>query len=354
LAVQEDLSRAIVTDGIRHPVDARTKRQLDRPFTERADANDAYLRGLHLHRLKGEANYQQAQDELLRAVKLDPSFALAYASLASTFTVMTVDGYERPTAAWPAANRAVRRALELDAELPEAHSEQSSSWFFFDHDWSGAESAWKRATNARPSPTLPDLLGASSVKLFALGRTSEALALTRRGRQLDPVSPGFAVQEADLLLHDDQVAEAEAIYRSVLDNDPTNDDAWFGLAAASRAAGRSEDAVKAWVKGLRARGEPVPGTFGTDERAYEALERATAELELRRLIDRARKEEYFSPFECARARVLLGDLDRAFHDLDAAGEEQSPGLVFLRVDRAWRSVRHDPRFVAVLDLVGLP
>jgi TolB-like protein len=355
LTVQSDLARAIIADGIRRPLDAETQRRLERPATESAEAHDLYLRALYLHRLEGDANYLGARRLLRRAVALDPAFALAHVSLASTFTVMAVDGFERPVEAWPASNRSVRRALELDPDLPEAHAERSSAWFFFDHDWYGAESEWKRAIEVRSSPSLPDLLSASALKLWALGQTAEALALTRRARTLDPLTPRFAIQEADLLLHGGRPAEAAAAYENVLAARPDEAAAYFGLAEAYHDQGQVGRAIEARRRGHEVIDDPLSSPPpDADEPAYRALERAAAEHELEALAARAALGSYVSPLDLARARARLGDADGAFRDLDAAFEEQSPGLVFLRVDRAWQTVREDPRFQAAIDAVDLP
>jgi adenylate cyclase len=355
LAVQDDLARAIVTEGIRYPVDGATRQTLDRPPTTRSDANDLYLRALHFHRLAGEANYHHARELLQEAVSLDPAFALAQVSLASTFSVMTIDGFERPTEAWPAANRCVRRALDVEPNLPEARSEQSSSWFFFDHDWSAAESAWKHALGARPSPTLPDLLVSSAVKLWALGRGNEALDAARRARALDPLTPRFAIQEADLLLHIGHPDDAAGIYRAVVSTSPEEAGAHFGLAEAFYDQGRIAEALDARRRAHQMSGQPLPASSrGAAEQAYAAFERVAAEAELDAMAARSARGGYVSPLDCARARARLHDREGAFQDLDAAIEEQSPGLVFLRVDRAWRAVRDDRRFAAAIAAVGLP
>jgi hypothetical protein len=61
-----------------------------------------------------------------------------------------------------------------------------------------------------------------------------------------------------------------------------------------------------------------------------------------------------SPLDFARAYAQLGNKDQAFKYLDDAFGDRSPGLVFLKVDRAWDLVRDDPRFAAAVKQVGLP
>ena len=46
--------------------------------------------------------------------------------------------------------------------------------------------------------------------------------------------------------------------------------------------------------------------------------------------------------------------EQAFSYLDAAIVDRAPGLVFLKVDRAWDAIRGDPRFLAAIRRVGLP
>jgi serine/threonine-protein kinase len=356
VALQHDLARAIVEEGIHHPLDAAERRRFHRAPTEDSEANDLYLRGLHRHREEGEQGYLAARRLLQAAVARDPTFALAHVSLASTYSVMTLDGFERPTEAWPNSNRAVRCALTLDPDLPEAHAEQATAWFAFDHDWASAESAWRHALRAGGSPTLPDLLSGAAIMHWAVGRLDEALALTRRARALDAVSPRFAVLEADLLLHAGRPAKAVTIYEAVLAEAPDHTPAAFGLAEAWRDQGRFDLAVDAQARGHAAAGNPLPDglTRRRDRAGHAAIERFVVERELDGFRQRAARDEYVSPLDVARGHARLGERDRAFEWLDAAFVENSPGLVFLNVDRAWAGVRDDRRFAAASAAVGLP
>jgi hypothetical protein len=83
------------------------------------------------------------------------------------------------------------------------------------------------------------------------------------------------------------------------------------------------------------------------------LKKALAEIELENLRRRA-AEEYVSPLDFGRVHARLGNRVEALRYLDAALQERSPGVVFLKVDRAWDNVRHDERFHDAIKRVGLP
>ena len=58
--------------------------------------------------------------------------------------------------------------------------------------------------------------------------------------------------------------------------------------------------------------------------------------------------------DLAQLHAEVGNRQKAFATLETALTERSPGLVFLKVDRAWDSIRDDPRFTAIVRRVGIP
>jgi hypothetical protein len=125
-----------------------------------------------------------------------------------------------------------------------------------------------------------------------------------------------------------------------------------------RAQGRFDDAIAARRTAHALRGDSddeldAALSDAVGKEGYLQIERtAVRRLELRTLM-RRRRNAYASPLDFARAYAQLDEGDRAFDSLDQAVEERSPGLVFLNVDRAWDSIRADPRFAAVVRRVGL-
>jgi tetratricopeptide (TPR) repeat protein len=63
--------------------------------------------------------------------------------------------------------------------------------------------------------------------------------------------------------------------------------------------------------------------------------------------------QYVPPFNIAVVHLALAEQDEAFAWLEKAYEERDVLLSFLKVDPKWDSLRSDPRFVAILERVGL-
>jgi tetratricopeptide (TPR) repeat protein len=183
--------------------------------------------------------------------------------------------------------------------------------------------------------------------------------LIGRARVIDPLSQIFVLHEASYLLYAGQAEEAAARCVAVIDTHPDEWVAYFMLAEVRRAQGRFDDAIAARRKAHALRDDSddelasaLSGAVGKE--GYLRIERTAVErVELRTLERRVRKA-YASPIDFARAYAQLGEKDRAFEYLDQALAEQSPGLVFLKVDRAWDAIRSDPRFAAAVRRVGLP
>src|SRR3712207_752964 len=81
-------------------------------------------------------------------------------------------------------------------------------------------------------------------------------------------------------------------------------------------------------------------------------ERASAEAYAAELL-RRRSGEFVSGVLCAFALASLGRMDEAIHELSRAVEERDFWLPMLGVDPLADALRGDPRFEAVLRVVGL-
>lgn len=135
-----------------------------------------------------------------------------------------------------------------------------------------------------------------------------------------PLLPGLAppasaaaarptLAEADDLYHREQYREAAAAYRSVVEYDPDNAQAWLNLASSLQSAGRLEEALQVHLQVAT-----LPGLEPTG--LYNAA--------------------------CAYAR--LGNVERAFEFLERAQQVGFLDLDVIRADPDLQTLHDDPRF----------
>jgi Tfp pilus assembly protein PilF len=137
LKLEADAATAIAQQ-IHAYVGPDENRRLTRAPQVQPAAYEEYLRGRHLFLVVNK----QAVEHFRRAIQLRPDYAPAYAGLSmalQSFDLRDLNG----------ARAAADKALELDPELPEAHS-ALAGLKQEDYDWRDAEKEYERALNLNP------------------------------------------------------------------------------------------------------------------------------------------------------------------------------------------------------------
>ncbi len=174
--------------------------------------------------------------------------------------------------------------------------------------------------------------------------------------RVDPGNLNSRQMLADLLAQDGRLEDAIAGYRALVAAEPTDSFPRFGLAEVLRRRGDTRGAIDALRKAYELSEEEAGAkalASARTETDYERAETAVAKSRLAGLQALA-SERYVSPLDIARLHAQAGEREGALAGLEAALAERSPGLVFLKVERAWDPVRDDPRFAAVVRRVGIP
>jgi serine/threonine-protein kinase len=357
LAIQNVIAAAIITRGLPAEADA-TLRELSRGLTSNREAYLRFLQAVHHIRLDQEADYLAARRLLAEVVQRDERFALAHLTLASTYSVAAVDGFERPVTAWEQSHQHVERALNLDPDLPDAHAERAIELFFYRRDWARAQHEWDIALQSRRGELQGELLSAYVLQLWALGRFKEALHFAQAARSVDPLSPYLAVREADMLAATGDVSSAVKRYKAVIDSASGHPvAAHLGLAQLERSQHRFDDAIQSFRTAFAETDDEELTKIlavARGEDGCRAIDRYLARYELAALSARESAGQYVSPLGLARAHARLAATEQAFKFLNTAFEEHAAGLVFLNVDPAWDNIRHDRLFDATVRRVGLP
>lgn len=329
---------------------SETTRRMQDP-TRNADAYQAYLQGRYLWNQRSERALQSAAGHFRRAIDLDPSFALAYAALADTYTTLGYLGHDAPAATFPVARPYALKALELDPSLSQAHASLAYIKFYFDWDWAGAGEEFRRAIELNPNDPVAHQWDA--VYLLAAGRPGEAMQEIRTAQRLDPLSLAINTDVGFHHYYNARYAEAIAQLQSVLGMKSDFGLAHLWLARSYLEVGRLDESL---AEAARAEATAPQWPVFVAQRGYTlgAMGRADQARAVLDEMARLSAQRFVTAYGVALVHAGLGDKDQAFAWLDRAFAERSHWLVWLRLDPRWKTLRGDPRFAALVERMKYP
>jgi DNA-binding winged helix-turn-helix (wHTH) protein/TolB-like protein/tetratricopeptide (TPR) repeat protein len=181
--LQDNLVGRIV-ESLSLSLNAREHGRLKRDVPATAVGYECYLRGNELSRrgLAGFAELIVARDLYQRSVETDPRYAPAWAQLGRCYRLIG-KGMENGHSNLTLAESAFQRALELNADLPSAHSQYA----FLEAELGRAQDAVARLLRCvHAHTTSPDLFGALVLCCRFCGLLEASVAAHKRARKLDP------------------------------------------------------------------------------------------------------------------------------------------------------------------------
>ncbi|MGO9123744.1 MAG: tetratricopeptide repeat protein [Terriglobales bacterium] len=243
---------------------------------------------------------------------------------------------------------AARRALELDEQLPEAHTALGFIAENYDWDWQTAEKEYRRAIQLNPNYATGHHWYAECLALQ--GRFDEVFREIERARQLDPLSLIIATDNGAILYFSRQYDRAIEKFCAVLEMEPNFPRAQM-LIYAYVQKGQFADALAGAEEWHRR--DDAPGTWMMLAYVFgRSGDRAKAQHAQRQLeqLDRRRPLDALS---FAVAYTGMDDKDKALAWLEKASLQHSSGLTALKVDPTYDPLRGDPRFQILIRRTGL-
>ena len=349
LVMQSELAQAIVGEIKVHLTPQERQRFAnERPINP--DAYNAYLLGNFHASKRNRAALDKAIEYFHEAIRIDSSYARAYAGLANAYIQRDIWGGLGIGKTSDQVRAATLKALELDGDLAEAHALLGQIHFEYDWDWQGTESEYKRAIELNPNDAGSHVLYAYFLQ--TMGRHEEALASVHRGVELDPLSPGYISDEGRILYRARRYQNAVERYQRSLELDPTYVVALSRMADAYEQWGKNDQALAA-VQKLR----QIAGGRGLGlrqlGRIYARMGKRREALEIIETLEADNNTVGGNSFALAVTYSALGDRDRAIATLEQGVETRSL-LPVVFADPQLDPLRSDPRFQELLRRFGLP
>ncbi len=159
-----------------------------------------------------------AVDAFRSAIEIDPTYAPAHAGLARARCLQAVFRAVPYQEAFTEAKASALRALAMDSASADAQVALGTVLFLSEWDWTAAERSLRRALEINPDHT-EALLQYGSLQ-EALGRLDDGLRCKQQALARDPRSPGVLVQIAISYWHQRKYDETQVWARRALEIDP--------------------------------------------------------------------------------------------------------------------------------------
>lgn len=321
--------------------------------TMNAAAYEAYLKGRYYWNKRTADGLERAISYFQESIRLDPNSALAYAGLADTYDVLAsaiVEAVPKRDA-YPKAKEAALKAVQLDDSLAEAHTSLATMNFNYDWNWPAAERELKRAIEIDPNYATAHQR--YSLYLIAMGHLSESIAEMTRARDLDPMSVSINFSLGWRLYFARRYDEAIAQLRTTLELDPNCVLAHRVMGQTYAEKGEFGAAINELETAAKLSGN-APLVLGPVGYVYARAGKYAEAKSILKQMEAASQRAYVSPVHRAEVYVGLGDTASALQWLQRAYEERANDLVFLKVDPEFDGLRSNPQFSELLRRVGLP
>ena len=350
-AIQDEISLAVV-DKLKIKLLGGEKAKLVKRHTDDSGAYELYLKGRYFWNMRYEAGMgmKKAIEYFQQAIEKDPLYALPYVGIADTFSILGFYGFLPPNEAFPKAMAALRKALEIDNNLGEAHV--SLGWIKanFDWDWLAAESEFKLAIKLNPSIAMA--YSWYAVFLMLMGRIDEAIVEAKRAQKMDPLELVISGTVGVILYFARQYDEALEQLRNASEMAPNFlfNHLWLGWVYLEKKM--YEDAIVSLQKASNIEGR-MTLALGYLGMAYALSGQKKEALKILEELNELSRERYISPFQKAVIYLGLEMRDQVFECLEQALLDRDSFLLYSEISPMFDNVRPDERFKALMNKIGL-
>lgn len=320
------------------------------PATDSEQAYKLYLKGRYVLAKRTKENLLKALQFFERALKKDSSYALAYTGIADACYQLGVSRYYSLSEIMPKAKTAIERALALDKTLSEAHASNANIQFRYEWKWQAAEKSFRQAIALNPNNAAAHHWYGSF--LICAGRFRESLPHLQKALELDPFSLYFNIKIAFYFVQLGEYGKAVAHLEEMLEIAPDFYPNYFHLSISYAKLGLFEKAAANAEKALSL----IPNSEAKLLEAWihaSAGNQSKARRILKNLLSKNPASETDDCYDIATVYTALGDSDKAFNSLEKAIKPRDLDLCALKIDPRFEPLRREPRFLKILEKIGL-
>jgi len=340
ISLQSEIARDVSTK-LRVKLSGADEQKLTKTYTVNTEAYQLYLKGRFYWNKRTGESLKQAVEFYNQAIEKDPNYALAYSGLAESYVLFSFFSVALPQDSMPKARAAAMRALEIDDGLAEAHAALALYLSLFSWNQPAAERELRRAIELKPNyPTAHHWLG--NTCLLAMQRFDEAVAEGRRAEELDPLSPIISADLGNNLFSARRYDEAIEQLKHALALDPNFYFTHYSLGLTYHARGMNAEAIAEYRRALELNDDPWVKAL-----LARSLAKSGQRGEAIKMLGQLRSESarrYVQSVAFALVYAALGEKNEAFLWLEKDFAERSLYPPYYLLNPLYDDLRDDPRF----------
>ena len=323
--LQSEIARD-VSSKLKLKLTSADELKLGKNYTSNPEVYRLYLQGRYYWNKRTFAEVAKGVPFFQQAIARDPNFALGYVGLADSN-----EDSDRPQKL-----EYIRRALEIDPDLAEAHASLGYQ-LMCKQDWAASERELKKAQELNPS--YAQAYAWNGMRLTMIGKYDEALAELDRALAIEPTANGITFYKATTLAAAGRRDFAIQYFKRIIEMDPTFPWAYSNLARQYFFNGDIPSAVEQWIRSVE-----LEGNLEGARKLREAFASGgwDAFIAQSRALERARG---WTAIEGPKDETAK---ERLIERLQNRAENGDFWLFQIRFERTYDSLRGDPRFQEIL------
>ena len=340
--IQIDIAIQIATE-LKTKLSPKEIKQIRKKPTENLRAHDFYLLGRYYWNKRTKEGLQHSIEYFGQANKLDQNYALAYAGLADAYYVSGDWLYISPDTAFQKAREYAQKAISLDNTIAEAYTTLAG----LTRNYKEAESLY--LTSLKLNPNYANAHHWYAVFLCEMGRLDEAIFQINQALKLDPSSAIINLRCAIIYYYREDYDKAILQMKEALKLD-----------SEIKSTIKNQMFLCYFQKGLMIEAINEYKEVITDDSSMVAFnnnaitiyESSGTNALLNFIIDLELPNPNKPPWDLAILYSLSGNKQKALDNLESMFNANI-NYAGLKVEPAFKSLRSDVRFIALLQKLGL-
>jgi TolB-like protein/Tfp pilus assembly protein PilF len=347
LKLQSEVARGIARE-IRVKLTPREARRLEETREVSPEAYEAYLKGRYLWNKRTEDSMRKSIAQCERAIRQHPGYAAAYAGIADSYVMLACRGMIPAKETFRKAKSAAKKALGLDCDLGEAQGSLAHVRLH-DWDWDGLEKDFQCAIDLNPAQAIVYYWYGEF--LMSMGRPEEAIAMTQRAQQMDPLSPVIGSSLAMILYFARKYDLAIKVLRRTREINPDHFLPHLRMGLVRVQQRKFEEAIRDLKTAATLAGQSTE-TLAALAMAYAAAGRKKLAQQILGKLEGEAERRYVLPYNIAKIYSAGANQEKALEWLDRAYKEGNPDLIELNSEPVFDGLRGDWRFSDLMGKIG--